>query len=192
METFEIRKMRKHQFVLFNCLLVVVLSLYLGFAINFSITMAQSNLIIAIITLSTAIFTFITRNHPTSIFPILKQVQAYEKRKLGDEWKKQRKTTYISQFILSGLLFMQYFITRTINEPLYERAVLVPIIVIFIVIIAAINIALLLHNRKVDRSISPAEMRGYTKNANIIGGAIGIILGISLFVFIITYVMLTG
>jgi amino acid transporter len=74
----------------------------------------------------------------------------------------QRKVGYIWNLILSGLMFLQSFM----------------LIMVFFLLVM-INISLIIHFRKVDRSTSESDMKGYTWESNLIAVAVGIVFALS-------------
>ncbi|WP_211277454.1 hypothetical protein [Ureibacillus manganicus] len=112
----------------------------------------------------------------------------YEKQKMGKEWYKQRKVSYIWSLVLSCILFLQSFTNRGYTGNVVQLDFKLMIIMTF-VFLTMLNISLMIHNRKVDRSVSELDMKGYTWKSNIIAVAIGIVFAFVMIFFTIFYIM---
>lgn len=124
-----------------------------------------------------------------SFIPIFEQVATYEREKMGSEWKKSRKSTIIWQFILCGMLLFQ----SQLNKDSADRIANIDIsfMIFFILLtIVMVNVSLLLHIRKVDRSEHELSLKGYTWKTNLKAVVVVIALSILLFIFSMWYLMM--
>ncbi|PWA09692.1 hypothetical protein DCC39_12680 [Pueribacillus theae] len=192
MDKIKIKQMRKKQLFVTNVLLLCLLSIYFTVISNFPVTMAEMFFVLGAWLFFQATVGFFKRNPTRSIIPIFEKVAIYEKEKMGDEWRKQRKTSVIVQFLLGGFMLFQFYWTHGSTDPMFEKDIMPALIVIFLVVIAMVNIQLLLHIKKVDHAKSAEDLAGYTKNVNVIGIATGVTIAFVMVVFIISYVMMTS
>lgn len=107
---------------------------------------------------------------------------------MGDEWKKQQKSAVISSFILSGIMFFNSYLSHGSTNVVLEID-FKSLLLISLPIIVITNISLLLHIRKVDRSDSELDLKGYFWKFNIIAVVGGIAFGFILFIFTICYIL---
>lgn len=188
MEVAEIKKMRMNQLFITNGLLVTTFILYFTIMNVFEITFAQFFLVLAIILLVQSCHGLIKGDSTKSFLPFFEKIAVYEKKKMGNEWYKQRKAGNILNLLLSGLMFLQSYSYQNITGYFSEIDTMFwVIIVLFILVI--LNIGMMLHFRKVDRSGSELDLKGYTWKANLVGAVIGLVFGLALFAFIIFYVI---
>ncbi|MED0684626.1 hypothetical protein P4T03_16210 [Bacillus altitudinis] len=94
----------------------------------------------------------------------------------------------IWKLILSGLMFFQSFNIQNIPNPFFD---IEPIFLIFFLVIslALINVSMLFRIRKIDRSTEKHELKGYTKESNMMAMALGFLTIIILFGFIVIFVL---
>jgi hypothetical protein len=184
-----IKKMRGKQFIVTNGLLLTFITIYFIMISFLNVTTARLFLILGVILLIQAIFGFLKVDSTKSFFSILEQVANYEKQKMGVEWKKQRKMGYLWILITSGFMFIQAYLNRDSTEKILQLDLrFILIMVLFIVALS--NISLILHVRKVDRSISELDMKGYAWKSNIFSIVLGVFFGMVIIVFTIFYVLL--
>ncbi|MGG3801837.1 hypothetical protein [Metabacillus fastidiosus] len=122
-----------------------------------------------------------------SFIPIFEKVSNYEKEKMGIEWRRQRKMSYIWNILLSGWMFLQSYWSRDSSDPILIDFTFKILLIIFI--IAIINISLIMHIRKIDRSTSVSDIQGYTWKSTLIDVVVGLGFGLVIFVLTILYVM---
>lgn len=187
MEHGAIKQLRKRQIVLTNILILMVVGLYFAVIMIFSLSLSQMNTITGVILFIYALYGYMRKDKTTSFIPIFEEIAIYEKEKMGDEWTKQRKTNGISLFILSGFMFLNAFITRWEDGPAFTIDMLLPIFVVLGIVILIVNLFLMIHIRKVDRSISKADFTGYTLRTNIIAITVGVGIAVIISVLLILY-----
>jgi len=116
-----------------------------------------------------------------SFIPIFEKIAIYEKEKMGKEWKKQRKSMWITTYFLSGLFLFQSYLNR--NYSASEIEFDLPFMVILILLLLGLmNVSMYIHFRKVDKATSELDLKGYTWKSY----GISIILGILSAFLIIT------
>lgn len=188
MDRKNLRNMRLKQTAVLNGLLLFVMILYFLITNFFTISFSQFFLVLGILVLIQGVFGLVKGDSTKSIFPILEKVAIYEKQKMGKEWYKQRKVSYIWSLVLSCILFLQSFTNRGYTGNVVQLDFKLMIIMTF-VFLTMLNISLMIHNRKVDRSVSELDMKGYTWKSNIIAVAIGIVFAFLMIFFTIFYIM---
>ncbi|KGR78894.1 hypothetical protein CD29_09475 [Ureibacillus manganicus DSM 26584] len=188
MDRKNLRNMRLKQTAVLNGLLLFVMILYFLITNFFIISFSQFFLVLGILVLIQGVFGLVKGDSTKSIFPILEKVAIYEKQKMGKEWYKQRKVSYIWSLVLSCILFLQSFTNRGYTGNVVQLDFKLMIIMTF-VFLTMLNISLMIHNRKVDRSVSELDMKGYTWKSNIIAVAIGIVFAFVMIFFTIFYIM---
>lgn len=118
------------------------------------------------------------------------KVAIYEKQKMGDEWYKDKKGGNVWRLLLSGFLFFQSYMYRDLPNQTFEINLIYGLtMVLFLVIF--INVSLIISIKRIDRSTSEVDLKGYTKESNIIGGAFGILFTLIVFIIAIIY-MISG
>lgn len=187
MELTELKKMRAKQIVVTNGLILTLLAIYF-IMISVLVIFTRIYLFIGIFLLIQAILGFLKGDSIKSFIPIFEQVANYEKQKMGSEWYKQRKMGYVWNLILSSLMFLQSYWYRDSTDNVLEIDVSFMLIMVFL-IIGLINISLIIHIRKVDRSTSPLDMKGYTWKSTLIGIVVGVMFVWVMFVIILFYVI---
>ncbi|WP_249366136.1 hypothetical protein [Bacillus safensis] len=128
----------------------------------------------------------IKKGSTKSIIPIFEQVAIYEKEKLGKEWEKEQRVENIWKLILSGLMFFQSFSFQTMQDPFFH---IEPkfLIFLFVMALAINNISMLFRFRKIDRSTEAHELKGFTKESNMMAMALGLLSVIVIFGFIVIF-----
>lgn len=192
MEFEVIRKMRKRQIVLTNMLLLVLLSIYFTITIVFSFSLSQTNTIVGVLLFLHALSMYIRKDTPKSFIPTFEKVAMYEKEKMGDEWIKQRKTNMFSMFVLSGLMFLNAYITQGTTGPVFDPVTFLPVFILLCIVILVTNVFLFIHIRKVDRSTSKSDFTGYTLHTNVIGVVVGFVIAVIFIFLVIFYVLITS
>ncbi|SFA70822.1 MULTISPECIES: hypothetical protein [unclassified Bacillus (in: firmicutes)] len=116
-----------------------------------------------------------------------RELQDYEKTKLGGEWKKQKKMHITSQMLLIVIGVFNAMVAGPNNKMLLEgNYAHLFYIFLFIILLLLINVSTVIHNRKLDKN---ENLEGYTKNMfkfSIITAIIFIIIvftGMVLFLF---------
>ncbi|MFJ5671968.1 hypothetical protein ACIQAS_10050 [Bacillus safensis] len=129
----------------------------------------------------------IKKTSTKSIIPIFEQVAIYEKEKLGKEWEKEQRVENIWKLILSGLMFFQSFSFQTLQDPFFH---IEPkfLIFLFVIALALINISMLYRFRKIDRT-TEGELKGFTKESNMMSMALGLLSVIVIFGFIAIFLL---
>jgi len=180
------------QIVVTNGLLLLMLMIYFILISVFPITISQLNGVLGAYLFIQAIYLFFQRNSTKSFIPIFEKVAIYEKHKMGNEWKKQRQTNFISLFLLSGVMLLNSYLTHGLTDTIFQTDIIFPLFIILLTVIAMVNTFLFLHIKKVDRANSLSDLKGYTRKSNLIGIVVGVIIAVFIFMFIISYVLITN
>jgi hypothetical protein len=184
----EVKKMRVKQFNVTNVLILAVLALYYVIMNVLNVTFTQLFIVIGVMLLIQSVYGLIKGDNPKSFIPIFEKIAIYEKQKMGREWVKQRRMSYVWNLILSGYMFLQAYWHQVSPNVLKIDFFLMMLVTISILIV--VNIGLVIHIRKVDSSTSENDMKGYTWKSNLIALVIGAVLGVAMFVMTIWYVIL--
>lgn len=188
MELKEIRNMRLKQIAVTNGLLVAGMVLFFIIISIFEIRFTHFYFALGLLMFLQGMMGLLRGESTTSMIPIFERVAIYEKQKMGKEWYKQRKSGRFASLILSALLFFQAYLYRNFQDYIFEIDVVFMSTLVF-VILSMVNIFFLIHFRKVDRSTSEADMKGYMWKSNLIAVVVGLALGVMLFTFILIYVL---
>lgn len=187
MSVEEIKRMRKNQFIFINSLLIAVLLLFYCLISTFEITYTQFFLFLGVFIIVQAIIGFLKRDSTKSIFPIIEQVAKYEKEKMGSEWRKQRIIGYVWNVLLGGFMLFLFYGDPYLVEDVMEVDFQFWFILLLISTLL-MNVSMLLHSRKVDRTTTVADMKGYAWKSNTLALFVGVILAFLFMVIIIFYV----
>ncbi|MED4452142.1 hypothetical protein [Metabacillus fastidiosus] len=188
MELIEVKKMRTKQIAVTNGLLLLALIFYFILVSYLHVTVTGLFLVMGAIILIQTIVGILKGNSTKSFIPIFEKVSNYEKEKMGIEWRRQRKMSYIWNILLSGWMFLQSYWSRDSSDPILIDVTFTILLIIFIT--AIINISLITHIRKIDRSTSVSDIKGYTWKSSLIAIVVGLGFGLVIFVLTILYVML--
>lgn len=184
----EISSMRLKQLLVTNILIIISVILFFTVVKIASISGSQFPFIVGILLAFQGIVGLVRGDTTKSLIPIFEKVAVYEKEKMGSEWYKERKTTFIWNIILGGFMFMQSYWNRRMPEQPFEWEIAFLITFLFIVLLV-INIASIIRFRKIDSSISSNEFKGYTRKSNVIGVVIGIVFAIILGIITVSFVL---
>ncbi|MFC0236904.1 hypothetical protein [Fictibacillus phosphorivorans] len=185
----EIKKMRRQQFILMNVLLIILITLYLTLIRVIGVTSSQFFITLGVVLLIQSSIGFIRINSTKSLFSIYEKVSLYEKQKMGAEWKKQRKMSYIWMLITSGFLFMQAYWNRGITGDFFQIDIRYMLLMLIFILLLS-NLSLFIHVKKVDSSISARDLKGYTRKTNLTAALLGAVSAI-IFIFItLFYIMI--
>lgn len=187
METRELKNMRLKQVVITNGILLTAIIIFFLIISVFTITVARVFLVLGVLVLIQGVFGLIRGESTKSIISIFEKVAIYEKQKMGSEWYKQRKVNYVWNLIFSCFLFLQSYWNRDSPDNVFQMELMFLFIMTFILLVM-INISLIIHFRKVDRSTSELDMKGYTWKSNLIGVAVGIVFALVMFVVTLFYI----
>ncbi|WP_078380647.1 hypothetical protein [Sutcliffiella halmapala] len=187
MNVAEIKQMRKNQYIFLNTLLIAALILFYCLIRTFEITYSHFFLFLGVLLIVQAIIGFLKRDSTKSIFPIIEKVAKYEKEKMGSEWKKQRIIGYVWNVLLGGFMLFRVYWDPYLGEDVMKADFQFWFILLFIFTLL-LNVSMLLHIRKVDRSTSVADLKGYTWKSNALAVCVGVILAFLFMVIIIFYV----
>lgn len=172
MDPTEIDKMREKQIYVMNGLVISCLTIFFLIVHFFNVTQARFFFVLGVLLLIQVIIGFIKKDSTRSLIPILEKVAIYEKQKMGSEWYKQRKVTYVWNLILSCLMLMQSFWNLGSTHNVFQIEFM---FVFFFTLgmLTLVNISLIIHIRKVDDSNSELEMKRYTFKSNFVAVTIG-------------------
>ena len=188
MDSADIKMMRVKQILVTNGILLITLPIIFSMIFFLEISMSTYFFILAFLVLIQAAAGVVRGYSTKSIIPIFEQVATYEKEKMGIEWKKQRKSSIVSSFIVSIVMFLNWLMSLESPSNMVELDFSF-ILIISVILIVLINIGLLVHIRKVDGSNSQQDMKGYTLKTNLIGIVIGIVFAILFIIISLLYVM---
>ncbi|MGG0718179.1 hypothetical protein ABE096_11400 [Robertmurraya massiliosenegalensis] len=175
MEFTELRSMRMKQVAITNFVMVVVMIIYLMIISSFTVTISHMYIFLGGIILIQAIYGFIKGDSTKSIISIYEKIAIYEKQKMGKEWSKQRKVSNVWQLILSGLFFFNSYWFGT--DLVFQVDLKFMVVIIFFILLF-LNIGMMIHFKKVDRSTSVQDFKGHTWKTNLLAIAIGIVLAL--------------
>ena len=188
MEPKELSNMRLKQVAMTNGILLITLIIFFIMINVFNITFAHFFLVLGVVLFFQAIFGFFKGDSTKSIIPIFEQVAIYEKQKMGSEWYKQRKVGYIWSLILSGLMFLQFYWNHNSTDNIFQIEPVFMSIMVFLLLVI-VNINLIIHIRKVDRSTSESDLKGYTWKSNLIGVVVGIVFALIIIVVTFSFII---
>ncbi|WP_394234231.1 hypothetical protein [Niallia oryzisoli] len=188
MESKELSNMRLKQVAVTNGL-ILALIIILFTAINvFTVKFAHFFFVLGFLILFQSIFGFIKGDSTKSFIPIFEKVTIYEKQKMKNEWYKERKGGNVWRLILSGFMFFQSYMYRNLTEQIFEIDLIFLFIMVFFLLVF-VNVSMIMRFRRIDRSASELDLKGYTKESNLIGGAIGILFALVVFIIAIIYII---
>lgn len=187
MEANDLRNMRVKQFNITNGLILTAFTLYYIIINVLDVTFTQFFFVLGIVLLIQSVYSLIKGKNTRSFIPIYEQVAIYEKQKMGSEWYKQRKVANVWNLILSGYMFLQSY--WHLDSPGVFKIDFIFMFILTVCILVMVNIGLIIHIRKVDRSTSEQDMKGYTWKSNLIGVVIGVVLGLAMIVITLFYVI---
>ncbi|HHY73646.1 MAG TPA: hypothetical protein GX497_10590 [Bacillus bacterium] len=190
MTSIELKKMRVRQIVASNILIVAAIVIYFVLITVLNITYTQLFLALGVILLCQALIGLLKKDSTNSFISIFKQVAIYEKEKMGAEWKKKQKSEVIWRFLLSSIMFFQSYLHSESKDKMAQMD-LIYMLFFAIFVIVLVNISLLFHIRKVDRSNTEEDLKGYTLKTNLKAVIIGIVSGVIMFSITIWYIMST-
>ena len=182
--------MRLKQVAVTNGLILTAMIIFFTIINVFTIAFANFFLVLGVLVFIQGVFGLIRGDSTKSIFPIFEKVAIYEKQKMGSEWYKQRKVGYVWNLILSCLLLLQSYWNRDSTDNVFQIDLMFMFILAFFLLVM-INISLIIHFRKVDRSASELDMKGYTWKSNLIAVSVGIVFVLIMFVITLSY-MISG
>ncbi|MEH7235635.1 hypothetical protein [Bacillus sp. JJ1562] len=184
----EIHKMRVNQILLINGTMLIVLILFFTIINVFTIRFPHFFFALAVFILIQSIYGFVKGDSTKSFIPILEKVATYEKQKMGDEWSKIRKVGNGWSFVLSIVMFSQFYMSLSFEDNTFQFDPVIMLMMTLMILVGT-NIAMLVHIRKVDRSTSESDMKGYTWKSNLLGAVFGVVFGLVIFVLTIYYVI---
>lgn len=187
MSPTEIGNMRLKQVAVTNGFLLAVITIYFTSISIFKVTFLHFYLLLGIVLLIQSVFGFIKGDSTKSIIHIYEQVAIYEKQKMGKEWNKQRKAGFVWNLILSLFLLLQAYWHRDSTDYFQMDIIFMFITASFLLLM--INISLIFHFGKVDRSANEGDLKGYTWKSNLIAVAIGIVFAFAMIFITLFYIV---
>lgn len=188
MEPKELMNMRLKQVAVLNGMLLTAMILYFMITKLFTITFAHFYLVLGVWVLIQGVFGLVKGDSTKSIIPILEKIAIYEKQKMGNEWYKQRKVSYIWNIVFSGFLFWQSYLNWGYTERVFQIEMMF-MTMIPLLLLVMLNVSLYIHIRKVDRANSQLEMKGYTLKSNLIAVVVGIVFAFVMITIMLFYIM---
>ena len=77
---------------------------------------------------------------------------------------------------------------RDLTEQSFEIDLIFLLVMVFFLFVL-INVSLIIRFKRIDRSTSELDLKGYTKESNLIGGAVGMLFAFIMFVIAIIYII---
>ena len=188
MESKELNNMRLKQVAVTNGLILAFIIIFFTVINVFTIKVTHFFFVLGFLILFQSIFGFIKGDSTKSFIPIFEKVAIYEKQKMKNEWYKERKGGNVWRLILSGFMFFQSYMYRDLPYQTFEID-LIFLFVMALFLLAFINVSLIIRFKRIDRSTSELDLKGYTKESNLIGGAIGIVFTLVVFIIAIIYMI---
>ncbi|RFB15359.1 hypothetical protein DZB84_13220 [Bacillus sp. HNG] len=188
MEPHEIRKMRMNQIMLANGTILIAIVIFYTLISIFTIKSTHFFFAIGVLILIQAIYGFIKGDSTNSFIPILEKVAIYEKQKMGVEWTKSRKVGNGWSLVLSAIMFLQLYMSLDFGDYRFQFEPII-MLIMTVSILVLLNIVMLLHFRKIDRSTSESDMKGYTLKSYIGAAVGGVVFSLAMFIIIIYYVI---
>lgn len=140
MEPKEIRKLRINQLLLTNVMLLIILVLFFTLSSLFTITFYHFFFTIGVIILIQTIYGFLKRDSTKSIIPLLEKVSIYEKQKMGIEWLKSRRANTGWSIVLSGLMFIQGYMSLGYEDNVFYFEPIFMIILTSLICLSLISV----------------------------------------------------
>jgi hypothetical protein len=187
MDYVQVKRLRTRQAVAMNIFTVAAAWVLILVVNYFPFTLRQLLVFLGVVGIIPAIVSFIQLRYSRSFIPILSEVAQYEKVKMGSEWVKQQKVTVVFNLVFSVFLFFVAFSTPSSGE--YMRWSIKEMAGLTGFILLTINVSLFFRMRKVDRSMSPDDFKGYTLRSNILAVLAGIGLGVLMVIFVVISVV---
>ncbi|WP_078549884.1 hypothetical protein [Litchfieldia alkalitelluris] len=172
-----IQSMRRKQLVYTNFLLVLSVFIYFITINILKLQMGLFFLSLGIIIFVQSIYGLLKKNSTKSLIPIYEQVAEYEKEKMGNEWYRQRRMGFLANLVLSGIMFFQAYVNRASTDNMSFLDLRFMLIMMAILLIT-VNIGLFFHIKKVDRSVSIVDFKGYTCKSFSIAIVVGLVMGV--------------
>ena len=183
----DIKKMRIKQLLFLNGSFVILMALF--FSIPFLITIQFSTLflILGFVILIQAVVVLWKGDSTKAIIPLFEEVAIYEKRKMGREWLKRKRSEAIWQLFVSAFMFLQYYLSRDLGNFVHWDLTFITIVAIVALIL--FNTGFIMHFRKIDQTINESDLEGYTWKSSLLSGSIGLVVGGLLFVVVLFYII---
>ncbi|MCM3584605.1 hypothetical protein M3182_02465 [Mesobacillus maritimus] len=187
MDATQIGNMRLKQVAVMNGIFLGVIIIFFIVIEVFTVTFAQFFVFLGVVMLIQGVYGLLKGDSPKSIFSIFEQVAVYEKQKMGSEWYKQRKIGFIWNLIIGCLMFLQSIgNVNTTGDVLEFDLFFLAIIVFFMFVVT--NFSLIIHFRKIDRSTSENDFKGYARKSSLRAVAVGLILGVVFALITLSYI----
>ncbi|MER3127017.1 hypothetical protein ABQG68_16610 [Bacillus pumilus] len=187
MEQAALKKMRTKQIAVSNLFVGLMIIVFFMLIQMVKIQFTHFLFCLGILMLLQGILGFMKKGTTKSIIPIFEQVAIYEKEKLGKEWEKEKWLDNVWKVVLSGIMFIQSFSFKNVGDP-FSDVEPVFIIFLYLLILALMNISMLFRFRKIDR-LTQGELKGYTRESNMMGIAFGLLMAIIICIFIGFFVL---
>ena len=178
--------MRKKQLYATNIILLTVIIIWFIILYFQFISFSIFYLILGVIMLIQATVSLRKGYSTKSFIPIFEKVAVYEKEKMGKEWQKQRKGTWIISYFISGLFFLQCYINQNASKIELDLPFMV---IVLLLLLGLMNVTMYIHFRKVDKATSASDLKGYTWKSYGIGIILGIFFTFLIFIVAIFYLL---
>jgi hypothetical protein len=188
MEPAELRNMRLKQVAVTNGLILTFITIFFIVTNIFAILFAHFFFVLGVLVLIQGIIGFIKADSTKSFIPIFEKVAIYEKQKMGSEWYKERKIGNVWRLVLSGFMFIQSYMYSDLTYQIFELDLIFLLVMVFFLLVF-INVSMIIRFKRIDRSTSDLDLKGYTKEANLIGSVFGMLFAFIVFVIAIIYII---
>ena len=109
-------------------------------------------------------------------------------KKWGVSGIRNKEAGNVWRLVLSGFMFFQSYMYRDLTDQTFEIDLIFGLVMVFFLVVF-INVSLFIRFKRIDRSTSELDLEGYTKESNLIGGAIGIVFTLVVFIIAIIYMI---
>lgn len=176
MDSFSIQELRKKQFVSINLYSITFIVVAGVLIYQFELTRLIVLLVLTVIMALSCLFTWLDMDGKEwRRSDWARQLVAYEKEKLGNEWFKSKRSELTSKLFLI-VLFTFQLVLGNANDPFMPDFIGVEYsLFILLALIVLTNVSLYFRNQKMDR-LTTEELQGFTKREVGKGMVFGIIM----------------
>ncbi len=165
MEKNKIQHLRNKQYIYFNTILLIYTGVFCSlFALQWSAMAVYA--ILGVFCWLIAFGSYWTKslNPVLLLFPDMNLLNQYERRKLGESWRKYHFSSIMLLFVLGLFVFEQAWFRG--NSPFLEGMPAWYVIVIIAAVFLLCNLSLFIHIRRFDR-LSPEALQAYANERSL-------------------------
>lgn len=167
--------LRKKQLLLMNLIMITAAFVFLGVSF-FGLQLLYLNIFALIVVTHHIIAHFNPKlDFIRRMFPVLKQIEEYEKAKLGTEYIALKKSQLIGNVVLIFIIMFNSFIIPMDSMIAFPGSLFGVLVMLIFVVVG--NFSAIRHAKKVD-NIAPWEIKGFTKRENRFNIILGVTLGL--------------